>query len=233
MKRERVFLGLILILGSISLIIKKLGYLGHINIFSIVLTIFLIGIMIKSIFKRNFAGILFPIAFICIIFDDKLGITAITPWTVLIAAALGSLGLSMIFHNKPNKYFNNHHDWVSKKSSITYEEDENSIKLNTSFGSSTKNINNLNFERVDINCSFGHMEVYFDNTILKDGSGTIMLDTSFSSVEIYIPKSWIVESKANASFGGLNEKNRNVGTSENILTIIGNINFAVVDIIYI
>ena len=233
MKRERVFLGLILILGSISLIIKKLGYLGHINIFSIVLTVFLIGIMIKSLFKRNFAGILFPIAFICIIFDDKLGITAITPWTVLIAAALGSLGLSMIFHNKPNKYFNNHHDWVSKKSSITYEEDENSIKLNTSFGSSTKNINSLNFERVDINCSFGHMEVYFDNTILKDGSGTIMLDTSFSSVEIYIPKSWIVESKANASFGGLNEKNRNVGTSENILTIIGNINFAVVDIIYI
>ena len=89
--------------------------------------------MIKSIFKRNFSGILFPIAFICIIFDDKLGITAITPWTVLIAAALGSLGLSMIFHNKPNKYFNNHHDWISKKSSITCEEGENSIKLNTSF----------------------------------------------------------------------------------------------------
>lgn len=233
MKRERIFWGVVLIFGSIALIVKKLGYLGHINIFSIVLTIFLIGIMIKSIFKRNFSGILFPIAFICIIFDDKLGITAITPWTVLIAAALGSLGLSMIFHNKPNKYFNNHHYWISKKSSITYEEDENSIKLNTSFGASTKNINNLNFERIDINCSFGSMEIYFDNAILKDGRGTIMVDTSFSSVELYIPKSWIVENKVNTSFGGLDEKNRNVGTSENILTIIGNISFAVVDIIYV
>ena len=233
MKRERVFLGVVLIFASIALIIKKLGYLGHINIFSIVLTIFLIGIMIKSIFKRNFAGILFPIAFICIIFDDKLGITAITPWTVLIAAALGSLGLSMIFHNKHNKYFNNHHDWISKESSITYEEDENSIKLNTSFGASTKNINNLNFERVYINCNFGSMQVYFDNTKLKDGNGTIIVDASFSSVEFYIPKSWTVENKATTSFGGLNEKNINVGTSENILTIIGNISFAVVDIIYI
>ena len=77
------------------------------------------------------------------------------------------------------------------------------------------------------------MEVYFDNTVLKDGRGTIIVDTSFSSVEIYIPKSWTVENKVNTSFGGINEKNRNIGTSENILTIIGNISFAVVDIIYI
>ena len=53
MKKERVFLGVVLIFASIALVIKKLGYLGHINIFSIVLTIFLIGIMIKSIFKRS------------------------------------------------------------------------------------------------------------------------------------------------------------------------------------
>ena len=234
MKRERVFLGVVLIFASIALIIKKLGYFGHINIFSIVLTIFLIGIMIKSIFKRNFAGILFPIAFICIIFDDKLGITSITPWTVLIAAALGSFGLSMIFPNKSRKYYHNH-NWSDKNSSIIYEDNKNSIKLNTSFSHSTKNINNLDFERVDINCSFGRMEVYFDNTVLKDGRGIIMVDTSFSNVELYIPKSWTVENKTNSSFGGLNinEKNISVGTSENILTIIGNISFAVVDIIYV
>ena len=77
------------------------------------------------------------------------------------------------------------------------------------------------------------MQVYFDNTKLKDGNGTIIVDASFSSVEFYIPKSWTVENKATTSFGGLNEKNINVGTSENILTIIGNISFAVVDIIYI
>ena len=233
MKRERVFWGIVLIFASISLIIKKLGYLGDINIFTIVLTIFLIGIRIKSIFKRSFAGILFPIAFICIIFADKLGITEITPWPILIAAALGSLGLSMIFHNKPNKYINNHHDWGSKNSSVTYEEYENTIKLKTSFGASTKNINSLNVERVDINCGFGHMEVYFDNTTLKDGRGTIMIETAFSNIELYIPKSWTIENKANMAFGGLNEKNKNVKTSENILTIAGDIHFAVVDIIYV
>ena len=233
MKQKNIFWGIVLLFGGIALIVDKLGYFGDVNAFSKVLTIFLIAIMIKSIFKARFAGILFPIAFICILFDDKLGITSITPWTVLIAAALGSLGLSMIFHNKRNRYFNNHHDWVSKMSNIEYEEDENSIKLNTCFGSSTKNINNSNLEKIYINCRFGNMEIYFDNTILKNGHSTVILDTAFSNVELYIPKSWTVENKATTSFGELDEKNRNISTPENILTIIGNINFAVVDIIYI
>jgi hypothetical protein len=56
---------------------------------------------VKSLLRINFAGILFSIAFICIIYDKQLGITAATPWTVLIAALLGSIG-----------YFNEKYNWV-------------------------------------------------------------------------------------------------------------------------
>ncbi|MGL4912698.1 MAG: LiaF transmembrane domain-containing protein, partial [Romboutsia sp.] len=97
MKQRRIFGGVLLILGAISLVLNQLGYFEGVNLFSIVVTIFLISIIAKNLFKMNFWGILFPIAFICIIYDKQLGITAITPWTVLIAALLGSVGLSMIF----------------------------------------------------------------------------------------------------------------------------------------
>ncbi|WP_320649591.1 hypothetical protein [Terrisporobacter othiniensis] len=57
MKKERIFWGVLLILGIITLIVNKLGYFTHINVFSILLTVFLLGIMVKSIFKRSFADI--------------------------------------------------------------------------------------------------------------------------------------------------------------------------------
>ena len=234
MKKERIFWGALLVVGSIALIVNKLGYFANINIFSILLTVFLIGIMIKSIFKRNFAGILFPIAFICIIFDDQLGITAITPWAVLISAALGSFGLSMIFY-KESKWHNYKYkyDWKNDEYKTINIEDEGHIKLDTSFGGSIKYINSDKFEQADLGCSFGSMKVYFDNVKLNNGRGVVRIDASFSGVELYIPKTWILENKVNTSFSVVDEKNRNMGNSDNILTLIGTASFSGVEIIYV
>lgn len=234
MRKERIFWGVLLILGSISLIANKLGYFGDINMISIIISIILIGVMIKSIFYKSFAGILFPLAFICIIFDDKLGLTAITPWTVLIAAALGSAGLSMIFHKKTKWYdYKENYDWKEEDYSTINLEDDNHIRLDTSFGGSIKYINTDSFERADLSCSFGSMKVYFDNSKLKNGRGVVKLEASFSGVELYIPKTWIVEDRMSQSFGGLSEKNRNFPSGDDILTLVGDISFAGVEIIYI
>lgn len=108
MKKERVFWGILFILAGIFMVISKLGYFPDINAFSLILTVFLVVIIAKSIPNLNFSGILFPIAFICIIYARQLGITAITPWTVLMAALFGSIGLSMIFHKHVNWIHHNH-----------------------------------------------------------------------------------------------------------------------------
>lgn len=232
MKSRRILGGSFLILGGISLIINKLGYFPDINIFTIVLTAFLIYVIIKSVLKVNFPGILFPIAFLCIIYDKQLGITAITPWTVLIAALLGSIGLSMIF-NKHSKWAHSKNDWDSYEFKTIDTEDESHIKLQTSFSGSIKYINTDKFEHADLKCSFGAMKVYFDNAVLHEEKGVVRIESSFSGVELYIPRNWTVEDRANVSFGAITEKNRNEGTSDNILTICGNINFSGVEITYI
>lgn len=231
MRKERALWGGLLVLGGIALIISKLGYFSDINVITILLTICLSVTLIKSVFRVNFAGILFPIAFICILYDKQFGITSITPWTVLIAALLGSIGLSIMFNKKPK--------WVNKYKKNDYEfdtidvEDESHIRVETSFSGSVKYINTDKFEQAYLKCQFGAMKVYFDNAILHKGNGVVTIDASFSGVELYIPKTWMIYDKTNASFSSVDEKNRNEGTSMNTLTLVGNISFSGVEIIYI
>ena len=228
MENNRLWGGLFLILCGIALVINKLGYFPYIDFF----TIFLIYIIIKSALKVNFAGILFPIALICITYDKQLGITAITPWTVLIAALLGSIGLSMVFNKHP-KWASRKSNWDSSKFSTIDTEDESHIQLKTSFDGSIKYINTDKFEQADLKCSFGAMKVYFDNAVLHEGKGIVNIESSFSGIELYIPRNWTIEDISTTSFGAITEKNRNEGTADNILTICGCIDFSGVEIIYI
>ena len=232
MKKEKVFWGILFILMGVFLIISKLGYFPNVNVISLLLTAFLVAVIVKSLVRLNFAGVLFPIAFICIIYDKQLGITNITPWTVLIAALLGSIGLSIIFH-KHTKYFNFKFDSEDSKVETIDVEDESHVRVKTSFGSSVKYINTDNFEQADFNCSFGVLKVYFDKAIMSKDNAIVRINASFSGIELFIPKVWNVEDKTNVVLGAVNEKNRNNQVTTNTLTLVGDIKLSGVEIIYI
>ncbi|MBD5467756.1 MAG: hypothetical protein HDR21_06350 [Lachnospiraceae bacterium] len=106
----KLFWGLLLILMGIFLVISKMGLVTGISVWSVFFTIIFAAMLIRGLIKRNFFSIFFPIAFLCIIYDDQLGITALTPWTVLLAALLLSIGMEMLFNNSRNcyvKFFHN------------------------------------------------------------------------------------------------------------------------------
>ncbi|GFZ33031.1 membrane protein [Clostridium zeae] len=235
MRKERVFWGLAFILGGVFLVISKLGLFPDINIFSLLLTVFFVVVIVKSLFHMNFPGVLFPVAFLCIIYDKQLGITSITPWTVLIAALFGSIGLSMIFHN------HNHSKWIHtiKGSDEDYKfdkidiEDESHIIFRNSFNATTKYINSDDFEQADFNCSFGALKVYFDNAVMRNDNAIVRINASFSGVELYVPKTWNVVDKTNGLFGAVDEKNKSDKVITNTLTLVGDISFSGVEIIYI
>ena len=232
MKKEKIFWGILFILMGVFLIISKLGYFPNVNVISLLLTAFLVAVVVKSLVRFNFAGVLFPIAFICIIYDKELGITNITPWTVLIAALFGSIGLSMIFH-KHTKYVNFKFDSEDYKFEKIDVEDESHVRFKNSFTSSIKYINTDNFEQADFNCSFGAMKVYFDKAIMSNDNAIVRINASFSGIELYIPKEWNIEDKTSVVLGSINEKNRNNQVTTNTLTLIGDIKFSGVEIIYI
>ena len=104
MKSSKVFWGIFFILAAVYVVISKFGILPDIGVFSIIMTVFFLWLFVEGIRNVNFWEILFAVAFICIIYDEPLGITALTPWTVLGAALLGSIGLSLIFGGKKRKW---------------------------------------------------------------------------------------------------------------------------------
>lgn len=231
MNKNKIMWGVLLVLAAIILIVGEMGYYPEVNLFSIVATVILIGIIIKSIIKLSFEGILFPLAFICIINKEILGLTEISPWIMLFAALLGSIGLSMIFDKGSKKGYNC--KWDSKDIDIVDIEDEGHVKFHTSFGGGTKYVNTDKFEQADLSCQFGGMEVYFDKAVMHNGKAVIRLDVSFSGVELYIPKEWTVVNQINVVLGGVEEKRGAQGEPDKVVTIIGNVKFAGVEIIYV
>lgn len=232
MKDKNIFWGILFILGAIGLVIGKMGFLSDVNAFSLGFSVILVTIMIDSLFRLNYAGILFPIAFLCIIFDKQLGITALTPWTVLIAALFGSIGLSMIFPKK-NKFFKKNIDWSTKKGETIFDENEGTIRISSSFSGGTKFINTDKFESAIISSRFSGLEVYFDNAVMANDTAVLKLDVSFSGIELYVPRNWNVENRTNTFLGEI-ENNRHGNTVyTNTLIITGDISLSGIEVHYI
>lgn len=245
MKRKDIFWGVLFILAAALIVVSKLGFLVGVGVIEVILTVVLAGILIDNLIKVKFAGILFPIAFLAILYADELKIQDLTPWPVLAVALLGSIGLNMIF--KPDRWHvHNQKHGAGKNWSVEYdskddkhydqvinEQDGNVITCSQSFGSTIKYINTDNFERADINCSFGAMKIYFDNAMIQSGKAQIHLDVSFAGVELYIPKSWFIIDKVNTSFGSMDEKNRRGDSQAPVVTITGDVSFGGVEIVYI
>lgn len=226
MKGKKIFWGLFFVMAGALVLVNQLGLFTKIGLCSLFFTIFLVAILIKSIARISFTGILFSIAGLCIVYAETLHIESITPWPVLIAALFGSIGLHCMFssHHK-------HHcdrDFVSE--SI---DSDNIVNVDVSFGASVKYINTKNLEKVNIFCSFGAVKIYFDNANIKNDNAVIDFNMSFAGAELYIPKNWKVENNIDTSLAGIDEKNSNAKDIEKTIILTGKINLSGIEIIYI
>ena len=204
----KILWGLFFILAAVYVVVSKLWIMPEISVFSVLLTVFFIGLFLNGIRNVNFWEILFSIAFICIIYDDWLGITALTPWTVLGAALLGSIGLSLIFKKKSGH-----------SPSISFEFDSDSdnedgkyigenIKIDNNFGTAIKYVNSDNFCMADV-------------------------DNSFGETNLYIPKEWKTENNLGQAFGSVKTHGVCEGSSNNTLKLKGETSFGEINIYYI
>lgn len=234
-KKKNIFWGLLLILGAAFILINKLGYFQELGIVTIIFTIGLAGAFIDSIYHKSFGGILFSAAFLCILYDKQLGIESITPWPVLTAALLGTIGLNLLFGGKKCSKYEKYCDWdESKYKSVVDEEGEDWVRCEASFSSTTKYINSQSFKKADLEVSFGSMAVYFDNAVLDSGKAVVNVEVSFGGLQLYVPKTWKVLLNLDTAFGGCKEYgscDRN--SEENVLMIAGDVSFSGVEIHYI
>lgn len=235
---KKILWGLFFILSAVFVIINQLGYLTSVNIFSLIATIILIPIIIKSIFKFNFFGVLFSLAIIAIIYAEPLNIENLTPIPVLLAATLCSIGLSIIFdkHYIYGGKFGKTYIYNNSKTTANSEFDIDNkevIDFKVSFSSGIKYINSDDLKKVSLSCSFGGMKVYLDNAKILNNEAVIDVNMSFSGLELFIPKEWKIIDKTNKILGGVEIKNNHSTGYNKTVILTGTINLSGIEIIYI
>jgi len=236
---RKIFWGLMFVLGGVALIVSKMGFLEGFNFWSIVFTIALLGILVDGLFHRSWGVALFSLAFLVIVNDELLGLESITPWPVLGAALLGTIGIRILF---PGKWgISRNHKWDNKEWSFQMGTDGEDgqvlsgeyISVDNNFGESVKYLGGNEISQVRLENAFGCLRVYFDNVVLKDGKASVYVDSAFGSVILYIPSDWRVLTKLEVSFGDATEHGRSNALSENTIELFGEVSFGDLKIKYI
>lgn len=238
MKKDNLFWGIFFILAAVLLILGQFDLFAGFNLFKILFTILLVCWFVHGLSHRDFGSMLFSIAFLCIMYDDFLGIENLTPWPVLGAAALGSIGLSMIFKKNDNELIkHNGSVYVERPNNQAGSQKEdlhgNNFNINTSFCSAEKHIHSDDFTKAFVKSSCGKTTVYFDDAIIQQGNAQIVLDVNLGEADLFLPKTWNVINQASATFGSVIEKNAACSNGAPTLTITGTVFCGSVNIYYI
>lgn len=237
MKKRNIFWGIFFIAIAVIVVISKLGVMPDVGVFSILATVFWLWVLVQGIRYINFYEILFSIAFLCIIYDKPLGIEALTPWTVLAAAALAGIGLSMLFRGKKRRHcivnvdYSGHHNTKSISSSEQCNDEH--IRCENNMGATIHYINSDNFLDAHLENNFGSMIIYFDNAIIQAESASIEIENNFGQTELYIPKEWQVRTDVDTSFGNISEDGTHTESSNTVLYIHGETNFGNIKLHYV
>lgn len=232
--KTNIFWGVVLVILAVLVVVSEMGFIEGVGLWTIVFSIVFGAALIHGIVKFDFAQILFSIAFLCIVWDDMLGITKITPWPILLAALLGSIGCNLIFGNsKGRSYKKKYEKTIGDFDTKIEQESGEEVDCSVTFSSTVKYINSSDLKNVNVSASFGAVSLYFDNAAVPSGEVLVNINASFAGVELFIPRDWCVTNQVNCMFGGIDEENRGSGVNAVKVVLVGAVNFAGVEITYI
>lgn len=238
----RVFWGLFFIVAAGAIAAQIFGWLTFsINIWWLVLAIFLFAMMIASIANLNWFGVFMPLACIVTIVNYQtnwfnLNLSGQEIGGVFIIAGLLSIAFSILFHRK--SYHKLGHRVGLKNaenfSRKTSSDDEREVTIAARLGEAVRYIESNQLEKVFIDCVMGSIKVYFNNAELTNSELVVNVQATMSGIEMYVPRSWRVVTDLNVVAGGVDEKNHAKLTADSpVMRLTGNMNLGGIEIIYI
>ncbi len=236
MKNRNWFWGIFFILATVVLIASQFSVFGTVGFWPLLGTILLVAVMISFIMHRGAWGIFVPLALIYLIWQQPLGLYYLSPWILIVAGILLTIGFGLLFHKKP--YHHGHWDShggcrpESKVSEST--EDENDPSIHVRFGTITRYLHASALRRASFSCSFGALEVYFDDVTVHPDGAELCLDCSFGAIELYVPKNWNITDRTSAGMGGLDFKGAPRITEDSpSVTLTGRVSMGGMEVRYI
>ena len=232
MKSGRVLWGLLCLVACILVGMEAFGANIDVNIFSLFITAILLYTAVTSLFRMEFGGILFSLSFILILNDERLGLGDLNTWGILVAATLGTIGLSLIFPNNKKRIMDKERkEYESRINSK--DENYSNIYKKTSFGESTQYVNTNNLTEGKFKCSFGSMKVYFDNAQIQEQTAHIDVDCNCGEMKLFIPKEWAVDNRIRTTLAECSITNNRGAVITNTLIITGSVTLGEIEIILI
>lgn len=254
-RAESVFWGGAFIMTAVALLLNRLSLFeafGDYSIWRLLLAVLVLAYGIKSFFHWRATGVCFSLAIVGILYSGLLGIEVHSPWSILAAALLLSIGLSIFLKEPRKKYYYKKYKKKYSYLKKTFGDDSNKIydysspvfinqeellsdtvSVSTKFDCNVKYITLENLKNVNLSCEFGEMKVYFDNAVIPSKIADIWVDMTFAGVELYVPKNWKVVNDVDLSLAGMYEKVRGLGSGDTVLRIFGIASFSSITIIYI
>ena len=233
---KSVFWGTVLLLGAAALIMGRLGYLEGIGFWSILFSACLISFLVKGIARLRIGTILFSLAFLIIVNDELLHLEAITPWPVLGAALLGTVGLKILFPglgryrrwNRGLRAGNGERGaelvCLDGKNSVAdfCDRDGKSLSYDNIMGQSVKYVTGV-ISHVAIDNIFGALDVYFTDAQLSRGSAFVSVDNIMGEVVLYVPRAWQVEMNVENILGSSTQQGERFGDGVNVFHVVGDV----------
>lgn len=244
MRNRQWIWGIFLILAAGLLVATQMGWSLAFSPFTIIATIFLVGVLVENLIRFSIGGTIFSIAFLLMLYNKPLGIDSLVPWTILWAAGLLTAGLSIIIrpkshHNWQKQTHHDHSNWQMHgefDGDFTEDDvqtnDDSVVTINTSLGNSIRYIRSTDLKRVNISNRMAGTKVYFDKSKILD-QALVNVDCSFGGVSLYIPKDWNVVIEVNSTMAGIEERGLESTKEGPILRLRGNLLLGGIIIYYI
>lgn len=237
MKNRKIFWGIFFIVMAVIVVVSRLDILPNISVFTFLATVIFGWVVVDGIRHKNFYEILFPIAFLCILYDEPLGIELLTPWTVLAAALFLSIGLTLLFGGKKDHKHAIKFGWNSDNGNGAAKNSEQCdgeyIRCENNFGAAIRYIHSDCFCKAHLENNFGTMTVYFDNATIQGNIADVKVDNNFGEMILYLPKEWRIQNDLEHCFGSVNEHEKPIEISNAMLHLYGDTSFGNVEIYYV
>lgn len=230
--------------AAVYLILSQLDIINFsIGIWAIIWTVVFLITLILSLRNTNIFGSVFSVAFLLMVYAKPLHISVLVPWTLLFAALLISIGLSIVFKNKiksiyyingkrvyknSKEYVNSENEFSNK--AVTDESDH--VVISQKLSSISKKIKSQNLKSISIDSSLGSVDVYLSEAQAAGDVVSMSLNSSFGNIVIYVPLTWQIRDNIENVFGQVEILGQSNGGGST-LDISGKNSFGKVTIKYI
>lgn len=227
--------GTFLLLAATFVVANQFGGFVELGLGSVIVAALAVAFFVQCLAQLSFAPLPIPLAVLYITFQNALDWPYMKPWTLLLAAALASAGLSILFPRKWKRPGVSRGERRKHRAHARTGDGGNNPSVSVNFGAASRYLHADCLETVRLDCHFGAMEVFFDQARLSPNGAEASLSCSFGAIEIIVPRHWRIIDRLSCSLGGADVGSPPAPPAEDAprLTLTGNVSLGGVEVRYV